>query len=79
VCYMSCPSHPPLLDHSNYKWRRIRHEAPNYATLSILLLFHCKFKHQMKLGILHFLFFWGCEVKTTLFPYPGHLVNQLVC
>jgi hypothetical protein len=21
-CYMSCPSHPPCLDHSNYTWRR---------------------------------------------------------
>jgi hypothetical protein len=23
-CYISCPSHPPLLDHSNYTWRRVQ-------------------------------------------------------
>jgi hypothetical protein len=23
LCYMSCPSHPPWLDHSNYTWRRV--------------------------------------------------------
>jgi hypothetical protein len=23
-CYMPCPSHPPLLDHSNYIWRGIQ-------------------------------------------------------
>jgi hypothetical protein len=23
-CYMSCPSYPSWLDHSNYTWRRVR-------------------------------------------------------
>jgi hypothetical protein len=23
-CYIPCPSHPPLLDHSNYTWRRLQ-------------------------------------------------------
>jgi hypothetical protein len=23
-CYMPCPSHPPLFDHSNYTWRRVQ-------------------------------------------------------
>jgi hypothetical protein len=23
-CYMSCASHPPSLDHSNYTWRRVQ-------------------------------------------------------
>jgi hypothetical protein len=23
-CYMSCPSHPPRLAHSNYTWRRVQ-------------------------------------------------------
>jgi hypothetical protein len=23
-CYMTCPSHPPWLDHSNYIWRRVQ-------------------------------------------------------
>jgi hypothetical protein len=24
LCYMPCPSHPPLLDRSNYTWRRVQ-------------------------------------------------------
>jgi hypothetical protein len=24
LCYMPCPSHPPLLDDSNYIWRRVQ-------------------------------------------------------
>jgi hypothetical protein len=23
-CYLSCPSHRPWLDHSNYTWRRVQ-------------------------------------------------------
>jgi hypothetical protein len=23
-CYMTRPSHPPCLDHSNYTWRRVQ-------------------------------------------------------
>jgi hypothetical protein len=23
-CYIPCPSHPPLLDHSNYTWQRVK-------------------------------------------------------
>jgi hypothetical protein len=23
-CYMSCPSHPPWLDHSNYTWQKVK-------------------------------------------------------
>jgi hypothetical protein len=23
-CYVPCRSHPPLLDHSNYNWRRVQ-------------------------------------------------------
>jgi hypothetical protein len=34
-CFMPCPSHPPLLDHSNYIWRRVpSYEASYYAVFS---------------------------------------------
>jgi hypothetical protein len=38
-CYMSCPSHPPWLDHSNYAWRRVQaifSSAPCSQTLTFL-------------------------------------------
>jgi hypothetical protein len=39
-CYMSCPSHPPWLDLSNYTWRRVSYEVLHYASFSNLLSLH---------------------------------------
>jgi hypothetical protein len=29
LCYISCPSHPSWLDHSNHTWRRVQVMKPH--------------------------------------------------
>jgi hypothetical protein len=44
-CYMTCPSHPPWLVHSNYTWRRVQ-------VMKHLKLKHIYFPNSL-CGILH--------------------------
>jgi hypothetical protein len=69
LCYITCPSHPPWLDHSNYTWRRVQ-------VMKVLIMQFSTISSPLFPNVLHSKLFSNVFSQCSSFNARGEVPHQ---